>query len=96
MGVILSKTTNYDLKEAPAEARIPTMYFQTQPNFFVNTRIFLPPELQYQPVKKTGITMKMVNAERESKRTKKAQKVVPEACGPLGNDVKVKFHSCFI
>lgn len=90
MSIILSKTTNFDFKDFPSEARIPTMYFQPQPDHFVNTRVFLPPELQFQAPKKQGITLAMVNAEKNTtKRTK--GKVKPEACGPQGTDVKVIF-----
>lgn len=66
------------------------MYFYPQQDF-INTRVFLPPELQYQPNKKTGITMAMVNAERAPKKVK--GKLKPEGCGPLGTDVQVIFYS---
>jgi sister-chromatid-cohesion protein PDS5 len=84
-GLLLTKTTNYDLKDFPSETRIPTMYFAPQPDF-VNTRVFLPPELQYQPNKKTNITLSMLNAEKQAKKNKVKSKV--EGCGPLGTDVQ--------
>lgn len=56
MTVIWSKTTNYEMREFPTDTRIPTMYFAPQADTFVNTRVFLPPELQYQP-RKVPITM---------------------------------------
>ncbi|XP_064211687.1 sister chromatid cohesion protein PDS5 homolog B isoform X2 [Tribolium castaneum] len=84
-GLLLTKTTNYDLKDFPSETRIPTMYFAPQPDF-VNTRVFLPPELQYQPNKKTNITLSMLNAEKQAKKSKVKSKV--EGCGPLGTDVQ--------
>lgn len=87
MSLILAKTTNYDFKDFPSETRIPTMYFAPQPDHFVNTRVFLPPELQFQAPKKTGITLAMVAAEKQAKKPKGKPK--PEACGPLGTDVKV-------
>lgn len=62
------------------------MYFSPQSDF-VNTRLFLPPELQFQPNKKMGITLAMMNAEKQSKKIKGKSKA--EACGPHGNDVKV-------
>lgn len=74
----------------PVDTRIPTMYFSPQQDF-VNTRLFLPPELQYQPNKKTGITLAMMNAEKQNKKLK--GKLKAEACGPLGNDVRVSFIS---
>lgn len=61
------------------------MYFFPQPDF-VNNRVFLPPELQYQPNKKTNITLSMLNAEKQSKKNKHKK---PEGCGPLGTDVQV-------
>lgn len=61
------------------------MYFAPQSDF-VNTRVFLPPELQYQPNKKTGITLTMLNSDRQKKQKAKLK---PEACGPLGTDMKV-------
>lgn len=87
MSILLSKTTNYDFKDYPSETRIPTMYFAPQPDHFVNTKVFLPPELQFQAPKKTGITLAMVAAEKQAKRPK--GKIKPEPCGPLGTDVKV-------
>ncbi|XP_018334153.1 sister chromatid cohesion protein PDS5 homolog B [Agrilus planipennis] len=85
-GLLLTKTTNYDMKDFPSETRIPTMYFAPQPDDFVNTKVFLPPELQYQPNKKGGITLSVINSERQAKKSKVKPKV--EGCGPLGTDVK--------
>ncbi|KAJ8941700.1 hypothetical protein NQ318_023296 [Aromia moschata] len=82
-GLLLTRTTNYELKDFPSETRIPTMYFSPQADF-VNTRVFLPPELQYQPNKKTSITLSMLNSERQKKPKPKK----PEGCGPLGTDVQ--------
>ncbi|KAJ8925853.1 hypothetical protein NQ315_009705 [Exocentrus adspersus] len=82
-GLLLTKTTNYDLKDFPSETRIPTMYFAPQADF-INTRVFLPPELQYQPNKKTGITLSMLNNDKQKKPKPKK----PEGCGPLGTDVQ--------
>lgn len=90
-GLLLTKTTNYDFKDFPSETRIPTMYFSPQPDF-VNTKVFLPPELQYQPSKKQGITLAMVDAEKQNKKIKKT---APEGCGPLGTECKVNFIFSF-
>lgn len=49
MSVIWARSTSFELREFPSDARIPTMYFAPQPEDFVNTRVFLPPELQFQP-----------------------------------------------
>ncbi|KAG0728388.1 Sister chromatid cohesion protein PDS5 B-B [Chionoecetes opilio] len=47
MGLILSKTKSFEMKEFPSEPRIPPMYFKKHddPNF-VNVTSYLPPELQ--------------------------------------------------
>lgn len=65
------------------------MYFYPQPDF-VNTRVFLPPELQYQPNKKAAITLAMVNTEHRPVKKAKG-KAKPEGVGPLGTDVKVRW-----
>lgn len=62
------------------------MYFAPQADF-ANTRVFLPPELQYQPNKKTNITLSMLNAEKQAKKNKFKSKT--EGCGPEGTDVQV-------
>lgn len=47
LGILVSKTVNFDMKDFPAESRIPAMYFKRHedPNF-VNTKLYLPEELQ--------------------------------------------------
>ncbi|XP_072386010.1 sister chromatid cohesion protein PDS5 homolog B isoform X2 [Diabrotica undecimpunctata] len=81
-GLLLTRSTNYDLKDFPSDARIPLMYFQQQPDF-CNTKVFLPPELQYQPNIKSAITLNMLNERQKKPKVKK-----PEGCGPLGTDVQ--------
>lgn len=85
-GLLLTKATNYDLKDSPSETRIPTMYFYPQSDF-INTRVFLPPDLQYQPNKKMAISFSMVGQDRPAKRTKNKPK--QDQCSPLGTDVKL-------
>jgi sister-chromatid-cohesion protein PDS5 len=47
MGLILSKTTNYEMKEFPADTRVPTMYFRRHEDaLWVNAKSYLPPEMQ--------------------------------------------------
>lgn len=67
MGLILSKTTSFEMKEFPSEPRIPPMYFKKHedPNF-VNVKSYLPPELQVTAPKGstkvlTGVTKKTTN-----------------------------------
>uniref|UniRef100_A0AAG5DIG4 Uncharacterized protein n=1 Tax=Anopheles atroparvus TaxID=41427 RepID=A0AAG5DIG4_ANOAO len=45
MGLVLTRITSYDLREFPVEARIPSMYFQTQPEDFNNTRYYIPDDM---------------------------------------------------
>ncbi|CAG9762008.1 unnamed protein product [Ceutorhynchus assimilis] len=83
-GLLLNKATNYELKDLATDIRIPTMLFMPQKNF-QNTRVFLPPELQYQPNKKQTLTLSMLNNENKEKGKKKKKE---EGCGPLGTDVQ--------
>lgn len=47
MGLVLSKTTNYEMKEFPAETRVPTMYFRRhEDSLWVNAKSYLPPDMQ--------------------------------------------------
>lgn len=66
MSVILTKSQSFELRDFPADARIPTMYFSPQSEYFANTRVFLPPELQYQPKKQVSVEP----AQRGKKRTR--------------------------
>lgn len=66
MGLILSKTTSFEMKEFPSEPRIPPMYFKRHedPNF-VNVKSYLPTALQVTAPKGstkvlTGVTKKTV------------------------------------
>nr|CAD7430753.1 unnamed protein product [Timema monikensis] len=62
LNLILTKTTNFDMKEFPAETRIPQMYFRKNDDpVFINTKCYLPiaVQMQYQQPKK-GITMSLV------------------------------------
>ncbi|XP_071446886.1 sister chromatid cohesion protein PDS5 homolog A isoform X2 [Hetaerina americana] len=55
MGLIVSKTTNFEMKEFPAEPRIPPMYFKRHEDpLFINHRIYLPQEFIYLQPKKGG------------------------------------------
>ncbi|XP_050315656.1 sister chromatid cohesion protein PDS5 homolog B [Anthonomus grandis grandis] len=85
-GLILTKASNYDMKDVPTDTRIPTMLFAPQKNF-QNTRVFLPPELQYQPNKKM-LTLSMLNNENREKVGRKSKYIKQEGCGPLGTDVQ--------
>ncbi|XP_028176870.1 sister chromatid cohesion protein PDS5 homolog B-B isoform X2 [Ostrinia furnacalis] len=66
MSVIWVRSSSFELGDFLSDARIPTMYFAPQSEYFVNTRVFLPPELQFQP-KRTPTTTE-VPAPRGKKR----------------------------
>nr|XP_045585415.1 sister chromatid cohesion protein PDS5 homolog B-B-like [Procambarus clarkii]XP_045585416.1 sister chromatid cohesion protein PDS5 homolog B-B-like [Procambarus clarkii] len=67
MGLILSKTTSFEMKDFPSDPRIPPMYFKKHedPNF-VNVKSYLPTELQVTAPKGstkvlTGVAKKTTN-----------------------------------
>ncbi|CAG9857389.1 unnamed protein product [Phyllotreta striolata] len=80
-GLLLTRSTNYDIKDVQTEMRIPAMFLKPQPPDFVNTRVFLPPDMQYQPNIKAGMLI-------TNERQKKPKPKKPEGCGPLGTDVQ--------
>ncbi|PSN32596.1 hypothetical protein C0J52_15180 [Blattella germanica] len=59
MGLVLSKTTNYEMKEFPADTRVPTMYFRRhEDTLWVNAKSYLPPDMQiHAPKMKPGLSM---------------------------------------
>lgn len=92
LGLLVSRTTNYDFKDFPMDTKIPQLYYVSQTDF-INSRVFLPPELQYQPNKKPSITLSVLNHERQTKKSK----TKPEGVGPLGTDVEVSlFFMSFV
>jgi hypothetical protein len=69
MGLLISKSTTYELKEFPAEPSISPMFFvpHEDPNFF-NVETYLPPELVIQPPKKLGITIQYLQPSTQKKK----------------------------
>lgn len=63
MNLILTKVNNYDVRDFSMDARIPSMYYQAQPDNFQNTQNYIPEV--YLPIynnstnnaKKTGIVV---------------------------------------
>ncbi|XP_055601218.1 sister chromatid cohesion protein PDS5 homolog B [Uranotaenia lowii] len=45
LGLILTKANTYDIREFPVDARIPSMYFQAQPEDFHNDRLYIPEDM---------------------------------------------------
>lgn len=87
MGLITSKTTNYDMKEFPTEAKIPTMYFRRCDDIFVNTKMYIPAELQPQLPKKSGMGISILP--EKTVRKQKGRTPVSTTTGSNDNDVKV-------
>lgn len=42
MNLILTKVNNYDVRDFSLDARIPTMYYQAQPDNYQNTQNYIP------------------------------------------------------
>lgn len=60
MNLILTKVNNYDARDFSLDARIPSMYYQAQPDNFQNTQNYIPEV--YLPIynnstKKAGIVV---------------------------------------
>ncbi|XP_046608925.1 sister chromatid cohesion protein PDS5 homolog B isoform X2 [Neodiprion virginianus] len=90
MNVIFSKTTNFDLKEFPSETRIPTMYFKKADELLVNSKNYLPAEMQVNmssPKAKGLLHNTHMGNDRPQRRTKsKQQKEV--GIGPNETDAR--------
>lgn len=93
MGIVVSKTSNFELKDYPAEPRIPAMYFKRpEDTNFVNTKLYLPPELQQQNIQKKGLgftnTSINVNASIAGRRPRGRKPAIPQGVGPNETDAK--------
>lgn len=59
LGLVMSKTTNFVLKDFPVEPILPSKLFTEPDKNYNNTKTYLPPELIYRPPKKSGIEMEV-------------------------------------
>lgn len=64
MHIILTKSNNYDVRDFSLDARIPSMYYQAQPESYQNVQSYIPEV--YLPfnsttAKKTGIVVPVRN-----------------------------------
>ncbi|GBP33770.1 Sister chromatid cohesion protein PDS5 homolog B, partial [Eumeta japonica] len=66
MTLIWARSNNFEMREFPSDARIPTMFFSPQNEYFVNTRVFLPPELQFQP-KKVALSTEQTRSRKRAR-----------------------------
>lgn len=104
MGLIISKTTSFEMKEFPSDPRIPPMYFKKHevPNF-VNVKSYLPAELQVTAPKGstkvlTGVAKKtatvtlvkptVVNKQRPEDRVEDEDSMMDEDSTNLSNSRK--------
>ena len=56
--LLFSKTTNFELKEFPAQLNLSALYFKPHPEEnFVNVNVYIPQEMVYQPPKKAGVSL---------------------------------------
>lgn len=81
LGLILQRSTSFEMKDYPSEPRIPPMYFkQHEDAYFTNTRSFLPPDMQYAAPKKAGIPISVVseNVKRSNRKNKRDSSVLDE------------------
>ena len=78
MGLLISKSTTYELKEFPAEPSISPMFFipHEDPNFF-NVESYLPQELVVQPPKKLGITIQYLQPTSATAKKKRVRMFYP-------------------
>lgn len=66
MHIIIAKSNNYDVRDYNLDARIPTMYYQSQPESYQNIQNYLPESyLPYNSnttntTKKTGIVVPVI------------------------------------
>ena len=57
--LLYSKTTNFELKEFPAQIQLSPLYFKAHPKGenWVNPMVYIPSELVFQPPKKAGVSL---------------------------------------
>lgn len=62
MHLIYTKSTNYDTRDFPLDARIPEMYFQPQDDEFENSRLYIPANMYTATTnsKKMGIVLPVI------------------------------------
>ncbi|XP_023237020.1 sister chromatid cohesion protein PDS5 homolog B-like [Centruroides sculpturatus] len=59
LGLVISKTTNFVLKDFPVEPSLPSKLFTSLDKSYSNVKTYLPQELAFTPPKKSGIEMEM-------------------------------------
>lgn len=68
MGLVMSKTTNYEMKKYPTMPRVPPMYFKRSEDLnYINHKVYVPLEFTVQHMKKNVITTSQVPAKSKRK-----------------------------
>lgn len=87
LGIVISKTTNFVLKDFPAEPCLPTKLYTSPDKKFNNMKNYLPPELITAPPKRSGFDIEISNGpskgDNSSVTTSEAKKSI------TANDSKV-------
>uniref|UniRef100_A0A1B6DQW8 Uncharacterized protein n=1 Tax=Clastoptera arizonana TaxID=38151 RepID=A0A1B6DQW8_9HEMI len=93
MSILLNKTVNFELKDFPAESKIPAMYFKRHedPNFF-NSKFYLPDEMLGVLGKKgIGLSNASLNVTANltmGRKTRGKKQAIKEEIDPNQTDVK--------
>ncbi|GIX88952.1 sister chromatid cohesion protein PDS5 homolog B [Caerostris extrusa] len=72
LSLVISKTTNFVVKEYPVEPTLPSKLYTEQDKTYINLKTYLPPELVVNPPKKSGLELEMLFANARS-NAKKSQ-----------------------
>ncbi|KFM69554.1 Sister chromatid cohesion protein PDS5-like protein B-A, partial [Stegodyphus mimosarum] len=70
LSLVISKTTNFVVKEYPVEPNLPTKLFTEQDKTYCNLKTYLPQELIVNPPKKSGLELEMLFANARSNARK--------------------------
>ncbi|KAF8783022.1 Sister chromatid cohesion protein PDS5 like protein [Argiope bruennichi] len=62
LSLVISKTTNFVVKEYPVEPTLPSKLYTEQDKSYINLKTYLPPELVVNPPKKSGLELEMLFA----------------------------------
>ncbi|KAG8200522.1 hypothetical protein JTE90_000597 [Oedothorax gibbosus] len=73
MSLVISKTTNFVVKEYPVEPTLPPKLYTEPDKTYVNLKTYLPPELIVNPPKKSGLELEMLFANARSNARKPQQ-----------------------
>ncbi|XP_054724365.1 sister chromatid cohesion protein PDS5 homolog B-A-like [Uloborus diversus] len=71
LSLVISKTTNFVVKEYPVEATLPPHLYTEQDKSYCNLKTYLPAELIVNPPKKSGLELEMLFANARTNATRK-------------------------